>query len=390
MKNEKRFKVTPWEVTGNVDYDKLLIQFGAEYLNKSVINRFPQPPHLLVRRKLFYAHRDLDKYLDAYEKGEKISIVTGRGPSGKMHIGHLIPFYFAKWVQQKMNAYVYIPISDDEKYFVKKDKSTKDIYEYTINNLIEILAVGFDPKKTRIIVDMLDADIIYPFSAFLSKYINYSTVKAVYGISFTNIGWIFYPAVQSAHLLLPQVLLGKHMTLVPIAIDQDPHIRICRDIAVHSAVNLYKPATLLAKFLPTLEDPTGKMSTSNPNKVIWLDDTYPTIKKKLTKYAFSGGQPSTELHRKLGGNPDIDVCYLMLYYFFEKNDEKIKEIYDSYKKGEMLTGELKEYTAKRIHDFIQLHNERKEKIKSDFWKIFNKYKLKKEERKKVLQYVLKK
>ena len=121
-----------------------------------------------------------------------------------------------------------------------------------------------------------------------------------------------------------------------------------------------------------------------------MDDTYPTIKKKLTKYAFSGGQPSTELHRKLGGNPDIDVCYLMLYYFFEKNDEKIKEIYDSYKKGEMLTGELKEYTAKRIHDFIQLHNERKEKIKSDFWKIFNKYKLKKEERKKVLQYVLKK
>jgi len=74
------------------------------------------------------------------------------------------------------------------------------------------------------------------------------------------------------------------------------------------------------------------------------------VKKKIMKHAFSGGRISIEEHRKLGGNPDVDVSFQWLYYFFEPDDKKIKQIHDDYKSGKMLTGELKQYLIdKRIN-----------------------------------------
>ena len=177
MPADDDFTVTPYTVTGTIDYDRLLDTFGADSLTDEQVARFPKPVHPLVRRRVFYAERDLNTYLDAMNGDNTHSIVTGRGPSGPMHIGHIFPFYFAKYLQEETGTSVYIPVSDDEKYFVK-NKSLKEIGEYTRENLLDLLAVGFDPERTRIIVDTADADVVYPIATAFARDVTQSTMRS--------------------------------------------------------------------------------------------------------------------------------------------------------------------------------------------------------------------
>ena len=143
------FTVTPYAVEGEVDYDRLLDRFGADELTAEQRAKFPDPVHPLVRRGVFYAGRDLDPFLAAADAGEPHSIVTGRGPSGPMHVGHVFPFYFAKYMQERADTTVYVPISDDEKYFLK-DQSLDEISAHTRENLRNVLAVGFRSEERRV------------------------------------------------------------------------------------------------------------------------------------------------------------------------------------------------------------------------------------------------
>ena len=356
MPAEDNFTVTPYAVEGDIDYDRLLDQFGADRLTPEQKTRFPDPGHPLVRRDVFYAERDVDPFLDAANHDEPHSIVTGRGPSGPMHIGHIFPFYFAKYLQEQTGTLIYIPFSDDEKYFLK-NKSLDKISDYTRQNLRDLLAVGFDPDRTRIIVDTADANVVYPIAAAFAKEVTQSTVNATYGEP-ENIGLSFYPAVQATHLLLPQLVEGRHPTLVPIAVDQDPHVRVCRDIAAKHRYDVRKPGALLSKFLPSLEGP-GKMSSSDDAPSILLSDDRETVFDKVRTHAYSGGRTSIEEHRAKGGTPEADVPYLFLYYFFEESDERVEQLAEEYREGSLLSGELKELAAERIADFLEDHQERR-------------------------------
>jgi len=89
-------KVTPWEVKGNIDYDKLIKEFGVSAIDDKILQRIKKHTkelHPFLRRKIFFAHRDLNFILDQYEKGNKFFLYTGRAPSGPVHIGHLVPVY---------------------------------------------------------------------------------------------------------------------------------------------------------------------------------------------------------------------------------------------------------------------------------------------------------
>lgn len=361
MPAEDDFTVTPYAVEGDIDYDRLLDKFGADTLTTEQKEKFPDPGHPLVRRDVFYAERDVDTFLDAANEGTLQSIVTGRGPSGPMHIGHIFPFYFAKYLQEQTGTLVYIPFSDDEKYFLK-DKSLDEISDYTRENLLDLLAIGFDPERTRIIVDTADADVVYPLATAFAKEVTQSTVDATYGEP-ENIGLSFYPAVQATHLLLPQLVEGRHPTLVPIAVDQDPHVRVCRDIAAKQRYGVDKSGALLSKFLPSLEGP-GKMSSSDDAPSILLSDDRDTVFNKIRTYAYSGGQTSLEEHREQGGNPKVDVSYQFLYYFFEESDERMEQLAREYRNGSLLSGELKEIAAEKIADFLEAHQERREALGS--------------------------
>jgi tryptophanyl-tRNA synthetase len=120
--------------------------------------------------------------------------------------------------------------------------------------------------------------------------------------------------------------------------------------------------------IPSLTGPGGKMSASEESGTIYTTDSPEVVKKKINKYAFSGGQPTVEEHRKLGGNPDIDVSYQYLRIFFEPDDKKLKRIYDDYKSGKMLTGELKAILIEKVTEFLKSHQQKREKAKGQFEK----------------------
>ena len=351
------FTVTPWNVEGDIDYEKLIKRFGTQKITPeliSKIDKFTNESHFMLRRGIFFSHRELNRILDDYEKGKKFFLYTGRGPSGHTHIGHLVPWVFCKWLQDKFDVKMYFQITDDEKFYAKQDLTLEKTSEFALENALDFIALGFKPENTKIIINTKNIKTLYPIAAQVAKKINFSNTKAVFGFgNETNVGMIFYTSLQSA-----PCFIEDSPVLIPLGVDQDPHFRITRDIA--PKIGKPKPALIHNIMIPALSGPGGKMSASSENETIYTTDSPEVVKKKINKYAFSGGQPDIEEHRKKGGNPDIDVSYQYLRIFFEQDDNKLKKIYDDYKSGNMLTGELKSILIEKINDYLKLHQEKRE------------------------------
>jgi tryptophanyl-tRNA synthetase len=359
------FIVTPWHVEGEIDYDKLIKRFGTEKISSQLLNRiqeFTGDLHFMLRRGIFFSHRDMNVILNEYSKGNKFFLYTGRGPSGHTHIGHLVPWVFAKWLQDKFKTKMYFQLTDDEKFFSKPKLTLEETKKFAFENALDFIALGFKPENTKIIINSMHIKTLYPIAAQVAKKINFSNTKAVFGFSNeTNIGMIFYTSLQSAPCFIENMPV-----LIPLGVDQDPHFRLTRDVA--PKIGKQKPALIHNIMIPALQGPGGKMSASDDNGTVYTTDTPEIVKKKINKYAFSGGQPDIEEHRKKGGNPDIDVSYQYLRIFFEPDDNKLKKIYDDYKSGKMLTGELKVILIEKINDFLRIHQEKREKAKDQFEK----------------------
>ncbi|MEN2975200.1 MAG: tryptophan--tRNA ligase, partial [Candidatus Caldarchaeales archaeon] len=209
-----------------------------------------------------------------------------------------------------------------------------------------------DPDKTFIFQNTEYVKNMYPIAIKVARKINFSWVRAVFGFTHeSNIGLIFYPALQ----IVP-ALFEKKRCLIPAAIDQDPYWRVQRDIA--ESLGYYKTAAIHSKFLPPLTGPVGKMSASKPESAIYLDDDEKTVRKKIW-LAYSGGQPTVELHRKLGGNPEVDVAFQWLKFFFEPDDNRIKKLEEDYRSGKILSGEMKTILIEKVVAFLEKHQERK-------------------------------
>ena len=365
---KKEANVSPWDVSGKVDYNKLSKQFGTKEISQKILENLMNT-HPILWRGNYFAHRDFDLWIKDAEAGKKVSILTGRGPSEKMHLGHLVPFLAAKALQDKYDCNVYIPISEDEKFFVKKDLSLKDSEKFAEENILDIIALGFKPSKTFIMRDFSYPE-LYKQASQIAKLITYSEAKSVFGLKpGNNIGWTFYPAVQAAHILLPQFIEGKHRTLVPVGIDQDPFIRLTRDVAEHPTLKFTKPSAIHSKFIPSLKG-SVKMSSSEgaETNLIYLSDSEKEVKKKINKYAFSGGKDTLEEHRKHGGNSSIDISFQYLKMLFEKSDKTLKEIEENYKSGKLLSGELKQILIKKINSFLKEHQEKRKSAKKQLKK----------------------
>ena len=281
---EDTFVVTPWEVTGVVDYDRLIRDFGTQPITGKLAQRLEEilgDAAYLVKRRVFFSHRDLDLILDDHAKGRGFFLYTGRGPSGPMHIGHILSFYFTKWLQDKFKTNVYIQITDDEKFLEeKRNLSYEDSQRWAYENILYIAAVWFNPDKTFIIQDTEFVGHAYPLILKIARRVNYSVARAVFGFgSETNIGMLFYPSIQ----ILPS-LLEKRRCLIPSAIDQDPYWRIQRDIA--ESLGYHKAAAVHSKFLPPLTGMHDKMSSSKPETAIYLSDNDKTVRDKVYRHAF--------------------------------------------------------------------------------------------------------
>jgi len=158
------------------------------------------------------------------------------------------------------------------------------------------------------------------------------------------------------HPQLPE-FNGPIPTVVPVGIDQDPHIRLARDISrrIKNPEFLQLSSTYNV-FIPGLKG--GKMSASDPNSYISPSDSKKDLERKIKKYAFSGGQKTLEEHRKKGGNPDVDVSYQYLKAIFEPSDSALAKIHKDYKSGKLLTGELKQILIDKASIFLSQHQKK--------------------------------
>ena len=354
-------KVTPWEVSGDVDYERLIKQFGTQRIDERILKKVKKHTgelHHFLRRKIFFSHRDLNWILNEYEAGNKFYLYTGRGPSGQTTMGHMVPWMFTKWLQDKFKVDLYFQLTDDEKFLFKPDLTLEETNKLAYENALDVIALGFKPKKTFIFSDIDYAKTLYREALKVAKKINFSTAKSVFGFTNdTNIGSIWFTSMQAVPAFLPSVLKKRKIPcLIPYAIDQDAHFRVARDVL--PKLGYYKPGAIHCRFLPALSG-ASKMGTTSTGGTIFTTDTPKEVEKKIKKYAFSGGQATIEEHRKKGGNPDVDVSYQWLTYF-EEDDKKLKKIYNDYKSGKMLTGELKQILIDKLNKFLEKHQEKRE------------------------------
>jgi len=363
--DEDEFIVTPWTVEGQVDYDKLVEEFGTSRITSEILEKFREITgeiHPYLRRKIFYSHRDLDWILDRYSAGEKFFLYTGRGPSGGVHLGHLIPWIFTKYLQDKFGAELYFQMTDDEKYYNSDNLSLEKTSKLAEENTLDLIAIGFDPKKTFVFTDTGYMRTMYPIAAKVAKHTTFSTAKAVFGFeNSTDIGMIFFPAIQAATCFLPSVLKGYNIPcLIPAAIDQDPYWRgIARQVA--PKLGFYKPAQMHSKFLPGLGQ-GGKMSASQPETAIFTTDDPETVEKKVLS-SYTGGRATVEEQRRLGGQADVCPVYHYYYFLFEEDDRELSRIYDDCTSGRLLCGDCKMMLASRTERFVSDHQKKREAAK---------------------------
>ncbi|KAG7722366.1 hypothetical protein KL949_000580 [Ogataea haglerorum] len=382
-------KITPWEVEGavidgqavGIDYEKLIKQFGTKPITKETLERFQQvtgyEPHHYLKKGLFFSERDFSKILDLYEHGEPFFLYTGRGPSSdSMHLGHMIPFTFTKWLQDVFDVPLVIELTDDEKFLFKQKLTIEDVKKFAKENAKDIISVGFKPENTFIFSDLEYMNsALYETVVRVSRQITTSTAKAVFGFQDSDcIGKLHFASVQIATAFpssFPDVLglPPKTPCLIPCAIDQDPYFRVCRDVA--DKLKFSKPSLVHSRFFPALQGPTTKMSASDENSAIFMTDTPKQIQKKVNKYAFSGGKVSVEEHRKYGGNPDVDVAYQYLSYFNEDED-LLDTVAEQYRSGELLSGEMKKLCIETLQKYVKEFQERRAKVDDEVLQSFMK------------------
>ncbi len=343
------FKVTPWEVSGEfVDYNELISLFGLDILTTEVRNLFREvfgEEHYLISRGIFYAHRFLRlALLDIAYGRANVYIFTGRGASGQMHIGHLLPITLAKWMQEKRNLEFFFQISDDEKFVLRPDLSLKDVRGYALDNALDFIALGFDERRTHIIWDTEVSSWLYPLSLKLAKEVSLSELKSLLKIDDSwNVGISFYPAVQAAPALMMELLTGKpHRAIIPMAVDQDPMIRI--SILLADKLDLRKPGIIHSKFLLGLKG-EPKMGTRYSESAIFLTDSPEKVKDKIERSSCAPPRRCPSLSYLRAFDPDNESFFSIWELCFENPEEGCKAAKKRAK--EILVPFIEEHQARR-------------------------------------------
>ncbi len=366
MPTKDEFVVTPYEVKGHIDYARLKEMFGTQDLTPDLLAqiraRADGELHPLLARGIYFSHRDLGETLRLAAAGQGFFLYSGRGPSGPLHTSHLLPFDLCRWLQEKFDAPMYIQITDDEKFWVRGGLSREETYRWGLDNLADLLALGFDPARTRVFFDTRSIGAMYPLAVDVAKRVNFSTVKAVFGFSASqNIGAIFYTALQSVPCFWPSWYAGRPIPcLIPCGIDQDPHFRVSRDLA--ESLGYPKPALMHSIMLPGLLG--GRvMSTTGDSKenAIFLTDRPKDVERKI-KNALTGGRATVEEQRRLGAVPEVCSVWAQWRSKFAKNDAEFEEVTAGCRSGALLCGDCKSRLVVRVNDFLQEHAKRKEAV----------------------------
>lgn len=356
----------------------MIREFGCQPIDGAIVRRFEKVTgmraHPWLRRGIFFSHKDLNLVLDAYEKGEEIYLYTGRGPSSEsLHLGHMVPFMFTKYLQTALDAIVVVQMTDDEKYYFKEGLPLEEANRLTRLNARDIIACGFNPKKTWIFSNLETVGgSFYRNIVKIMKHTSGNLVHGIYGLDLSNnIGQLSWPCFQAAPAFSTSFanIFGdaQVLCLVPMAIDQYPYFRMAREIA--HKLDYLKPATIQSRFLPSLEQAHDKASSTGTKEVIFMNDTQEALTKKIREKAFSGGGMTKQEHIEKGANLAVDVPYHYLLYFLD-DDQELERIAREYKAGRMMTSEVKKKTIEVVWNVLKEHQEGRRLVTDEMVDLF--------------------
>lgn len=230
-------KLDPWGSVNVEDYARLRDEFGIGVIDDTTWEGL-EHLHPVFRRGVVFGHRGFDPVLDAMRRGDRFGVMTGLMPSGKMHLGHKTVIDQVVWYQNQ-GADVHIAIADFEAYaargFTIDEARRLGIEEYVLT----YLALGLEPKKAEVYYQTKRSrvkDLAYQ----LGLHVNLNTMKAIYDFKDdVRLAHLNAPLMQAADILHIQGVDwgGPRPTVVPVGVDQDPHIRLTRDLA--AAVRVY-------------------------------------------------------------------------------------------------------------------------------------------------------
>lgn len=224
-------QIDPWGKSQYQDYGRLRAEFGIEEFTPNDWQAFDQP-HMLLRRGVVFGHRDFARIRDAVKGHDPWAVMTGLMPSGNMHFGHkmLMDQCIA---HQESGADVHIAVADFEVVAARGftlDKAREiALDQYVANHL----ALGLDPNKAEVYFQTTRHRVKDLADQFATK-IKFGQMQSMYGFGGeTRIAHVNAPIVQAADILHVQRddFGGPRPVLVPVGVDQDPHIRLTRDIA---------------------------------------------------------------------------------------------------------------------------------------------------------------
>jgi tryptophanyl-tRNA synthetase len=344
--------VTPWEVKGEIDYDRLMERFGTEPITPELLERIRQHtggPHYMLRRGVFYSHRDLDAILDHHERGGRFVLYTGRGPAGPVHLGHLVPWTFTRHLQEAFGSKLFFQFTDDERMLIRDDVDEEFAGHWVLENALDVMALGFDPENTEFIVNTRHASELYPLALKIARGITCSTMRAVFGFGDdANLGKMFFPTMQAAPCFLASERAGKPVPcLVPAGIDQDPYWRVTRDVA--RKLGYPKPAQVHGRMLPGLTG-DAKMSSSQPITAIYTTDVPELVERKIAE-------------ADTGEHPDRCPMYQYRYLLLTEDDDETHELYEDCIGGGIDCQECKSRLTETVNRFLGQHRRRRRLIR---------------------------
>lgn len=351
-------QVNPWSEAIPEDYAELMEQFGVDAFD-DLIEDVPDPNHLM-RRKIIFGHRDFGKILEAIQKDKDFVVMTGLMPSGKMHLGHKLVVDQISWYLEH-GAKVYLCVADLESH-IARDLSLEEARDFAFDEyLTNYQALGLDLEKCNIYFQS-QSDSVQRLAYTLGKKVTFSELRAIYGFeNDSDASHIFYPMIDVADILRPQLeeFEGPVPTVIPVGIDQDPHIRLSRDIAsrFESEYGFISPSSTYNRLIPGL---TGKkMSSSNPKSAIFLTDSLEEVKEKIAN-AVTGGRHTVEEQRKRGGKPDECMIYSLYVYHLIRDDDELLELREDCESGDIICGECKQRAFDLLKEFLEDHREKRE------------------------------
>lgn len=407
-------KITPWEVEGVIDYSRLIQEFGIRPFS-DLIDKLPETSPL-IRRGIIFGHRDYERIVDAMVNKKPWAVMSGFMPSGLPHFGHKMTMDEIIW-HQKMGGKTFVAIADMEAHVVRGfpwDEVKKIGLEY----IKSIIALGL--KENAVIYFQSACKTVRNLAFELSAEVNWSELKSIYGfVPETTLAKMYVTAVQAGDILQPQLkeFGGPKPVVIPVGADQDPHIRLTRDLA--SRINIfalemidgglrirsrkgvdylkkisdklnfekkiydehidafgdineienevrefelklggyafYPPSSTYHRFITGLTG--GKMSSSKPDSYISLLDTPEVAKKKILK-AITGGRGSAEEQRKLGGEPEKCSVFEQYVIHLIEDDKELEEIRNECTSGKLLCGHCKKRAAEMVARFLENHQDK--------------------------------